>query len=158
MDPARARKLADRIQQIVAEMLERRIKDPRLGFVTVTDARVTNDLRDATIFYTVYGSVSERADTAAALESAKGVLRSEVGKQTGLRHTPTLAFVPDALLDNAKHIDDLLAKARAKDEQVAKAAEDARPAGDPNPYRVDADEELAESERDEGGEAGYSAP
>jgi ribosome-binding factor A len=158
MDPARARKLADRIQQIVAEMLERRIKDPRLGFVTVTDTRITNDLRDATVFYTVYGSAGERADTAAALESAKGVIRSEVGKQTGLRHTPTLAFVPDALLDNAKHIDDLLAKARAKDEQVANAAKGASPAGDPNPYRVDADEEAGESEGDEDGEAGYSAP
>jgi ribosome-binding factor A len=75
-DPARARKLADRIQQIVAEMLERRIKDPRLGFVTVTDARLTGDLRDATVYYTVYGSDAERAASAAALESAKGVIRS----------------------------------------------------------------------------------
>ncbi|HEV7934752.1 MAG TPA: 30S ribosome-binding factor RbfA [Actinomadura sp.] len=158
MDPARARKLADRIQQIVAEMLERRIKDPRLGFVTVTDTRITNDLRDATVFYTVYGSAGERADTAAALESAKGVIRSEVGRQTGLRYTPTLAFVPDVLLDNAKHMDDLLAKARAKDEQVAKAAEGASPAGDPNPYRVDVEEEAGESAGDEDGEAGYSAP
>jgi ribosome-binding factor A len=158
MDPARARKLADRIQQIVAEMLERRIKDPRLGFVTVTDARITNDLRDATVYYTVYGSAGERADTAAALESAKGVLRSEVGRQTGLRHTPSLAFVPDVLLDDAKHMDQLLAKARAQDEQVAKAAEGARPAGDPNPYRSDEDTEPAESDSGEDGEAGYSAP
>ncbi|GAA2091278.1 30S ribosome-binding factor RbfA [Actinomadura alba] len=141
MDPARARKLADRIQQIVAEMLERRIKDPRLGFVTVTDARITGDLRDATVFYTVYGSTGERADTAAALESAKGVIRSEVGRQTGLRHTPTLEFVADDLLENAKHIDDLLAKARASDERVARAAEGARPAGEANPYRVAADED-----------------
>jgi ribosome-binding factor A len=144
MDPARARKLADRIQQIVAEMLERRIKDPRLGFVTVTDARITGDLRDATVFYTVYGSAGERADTAAALESAKGVIRSEVGRQTGLRHTPTLEFVADDLLENAKHIDDLLAKARASDERVARAAEGARPAGEANPYRVAADEESGE--------------
>src|SRR6202035_1927819 len=95
MDAARARKLADRIAQIVAEMLERRIKDPRLGFVTVTEARLTNDLRGATVSYTVYGSPQERADTAAALASATGVIRSEVGRQTGLRHTPSLAFLPD---------------------------------------------------------------
>src|ERR671930_69583 len=172
MDAARARKLADRIQQIVAEMLERRIKDPRLGFVTVTDARLTNDLRDATVYYTVYGTDGERADTAAALESAKGVIRSEVGRQTGLRHTPSLAFVPDAIPDNARHVDELLAQARARDEQVARAAEGARPAGDPNPYRdttvsEPADGEpagggaaggqLSESEGDTDGDAGYSA-
>jgi ribosome-binding factor A len=146
MDPARARKLADRIQQIVAEMLERRIKDPRLGFVTVTDARLTNDLRDATLYYTVYGSDGERADTAAALESAKGILRSEVGRQTGLRHTPSLTFVPDHVMDNARHIDDLLAKARAKDEEVAKVAENASHAGDANPYRSADEEDLSEGE------------
>ncbi len=156
-DPARARKLADRIQQIVAEMLERRIKDPRLGFVTVTDARLTNDLRDATIYYTVYGTDAERADSAAALESAKGVIRSEVGKRTGVRHTPSLTFVPDALPENARQIDDLLAKARAADERVAKAAENARPAGDPNPYReARITDDLDESDADGSGETGYS--
>ncbi|MFG2086637.1 MULTISPECIES: 30S ribosome-binding factor RbfA [unclassified Spirillospora] len=135
VDAARARKLADRIQQIVAEMLERRIKDPRLGFVTVTDTRITNDLRDATVYYTVYGSDGERAETAAALESAKGVIRSEVGKQTGVRHTPSITFVMDSLMENVAHIDDLLAKARARDAEVARAAQGASPAGDANPYR-----------------------
>ncbi|MBO2446697.1 30S ribosome-binding factor RbfA [Actinomadura barringtoniae] len=141
VDAARARKLADRIQQIVAEMLERRIKDPRLGFVTVTDTRITNDLRDATVYYTVYGSEGERAETAAALESAKGILRSEVGRQTGIRHTPSLTFVLDALMENAAHIDDLLAKARAKDAEVAEAAQGATHAGEANPYKEDADED-----------------
>src|SRR6201994_3955313 len=103
MDAARARKLADRISQIVAEMLEKRIKDPRLGFVTVTEARLTNDLREATVFYTVYGSPEQQAETAVALASATGVIRTEVGRQTGLRHTPSLTFVADALPDNAKH-------------------------------------------------------
>src|SRR5579884_3457421 len=93
---ARAAKLADRIRVVVAETLERRIKDPRLGFVTITDARVTGDLREATVFYTVYGDDTERAASAAALESAKGILRSEVGRQTGVRFTPTLEFVADA--------------------------------------------------------------
>jgi len=155
MDAARARKLADRIQRIVAEMLEWRIKDPRLGFVTVTDARLTNDLRDATVYYTVYGTDGERADTAAALESAKGVIRSEVGRQTGLRHTPSLAFVPDALPDNARHVAELLAQARARDEQVAKAAEGALPAGEANPYR-DSAPNVAESAGDAEGDEGYS--
>ena len=98
---ARARKLADRVREIVAETLEMKVKDPRLGFITVTDARVTPDLREATVFYTVYGDDEERAATAAALESAKGILRTEVGRQTGIKHTPSLAFVLYALPDNA---------------------------------------------------------
>ncbi|MFC5753477.1 30S ribosome-binding factor RbfA [Actinomadura rugatobispora] len=157
VDAARARKLADRIQQIVAEMLERRIKDPRLGFVTVTDARITNDLRDATVYYTVYGSDSERAETAAALESAKGVIRTEVGRKTGVRHTPSLTFVADSVAQNAAHIDDLLAQARARDAEVAKAAQGAVHAGDANPYRADEDGDVDETGDDEGGEAGHSS-
>jgi ribosome-binding factor A len=135
MDPARARKLADRIAQIVAEMLEWRIKDPRLGFVTVTEARLTGDLRDATIFYTVYGSAEERAATAAGLTSATGVIRSEVGHQTGLRHTPSISFVLDTLPEGAAHMEDLVARARAADAQLASVREGAVPAGDPDPYR-----------------------
>ena len=115
------RKVADRIQVIVAEMLERRIKDPRLGFVTVTDVRVSGDTQNATIFYTVLGEVDELAGTAVALESAKGI-RSEVGKQLGMRHVPTLEFIHDALPDTARHLDELLAKARESDAQVAAAA------------------------------------
>lgn len=132
---ARARKLADRIQQIVAAMLERRIKDPRLGFVTVTDARLTADLRDATIYYTVFGTDQEEADTAAALESAKGILRTEVGRQLGVRHTPSLTFVSDTLPATARHIEELVEQARHEDAEVARASEAAQPAGDPDPYR-----------------------
>ncbi|MEW2352682.1 30S ribosome-binding factor RbfA [Spirillospora sp. NPDC029432] len=162
VDAARARKLADRIQQIVAEMLERRIKDPRLGFVTVTDTRITNDLRDATVYYTVYGSEGERAETAAALESAKGIIRSEVGRQTGVRHTPSLTFVADSLMEDAAHINELLAKARARDAEVAKAARGASHAGEADPYRApagDTDETggTGENAEDEGGEAGHSS-
>ncbi|WP_184988752.1 30S ribosome-binding factor RbfA [Sphaerisporangium rubeum] len=141
VDAARARKLADRIQQVVAEMLERRIKDPRLGFVTVTDTRITADLRDATVFYTVFGSEAERADTAAALESAKGIIRSEVGRQTGVRHTPTLTFSHDPLPDNARHMDELFAEARARDELIARQAEGAVHAGEADPYRKPDDED-----------------
>jgi ribosome-binding factor A len=142
---ARARKLADRIRVIVAETLETKVKDPRLGFVTITDARITGDLGEATVFYTVYGDDAARAETAAALESAKGVLRSEVGHQTGLRRTPTLAFVADALPDNAKTIDDLLARAAAADAEVHRAAAGAAYAGDPDPYRVPGEGDEAHS-------------
>ncbi|MBO0772550.1 MAG: 30S ribosome-binding factor RbfA [Actinobacteria bacterium] len=136
MDGPRARKLADRIARIVAEMLERRVKDPRLGFVTVTDARLTNDLREATVYYTVYGDDEEQAGTAAALASATGLIRSEVGRQTGLRHTPSLAFVRDTVQEGARHLEELMDRARAADEAVAAARESAVPAGDADPYRT----------------------
>ena len=140
MDVARARKLADRISQIVAEMLERRVKDPRLGFVTVTEARLTNDLREATVYYTVYGSDAERAETATALHSATGIIRSEVGRQLGLRHTPSLEFVADALPDSAQRIEELVSQARNADTELARAREGASYAGDPDPYRKPADD------------------
>jgi ribosome-binding factor A len=134
-DPARARKLADRIKVVVAETLERRIKDPRLGFVTITDARVTNDLQHATVFYSVLGDDDDRSSTAAALESARGVLRSEVGRRTGTRLTPTVEFVLDALPENAQAIEDLLRRASEHDAEVAALASSARYAGEADPYR-----------------------
>ena len=135
MTSPRVRKVADRIQVIVAEMLERRIKDPRLGFVTVTDVRVTGDTQNASIFYTVFGEEEHLAGTAAALESAKGLIRSEVGKQLGMRHVPTLEFIHDALPESARHIDDLLAKARESDAAVAASAAGASYAWEADPYR-----------------------
>ena len=152
VDQARARKLADRIAQIVAEMLERRIKDPRLGFVTVTEARVTGDLREATVFYTDYGTDDDRSATAVALASATGVIRSEVGHQTGLKHTPSLTFVADTLPEGARHMEDLVARAREADAQLAAVREGAVPAGDPDPYReppgAAADDEPGDDEDD----------
>ncbi|MBI4944655.1 MAG: 30S ribosome-binding factor RbfA [Actinobacteria bacterium] len=141
-DTARARKLADRIKVVVAETLEKRIKDPRLGFVTVTDARVTGDLQHASVFYTVYGDAAEQTASAAALESAKGVVRSEVGRRTGIRLTPTLEFIADAVPENAQHIDELLALAAARDAEVAALAAKAEYAGDPDPYKHDDLEEV----------------
>jgi ribosome-binding factor A len=131
----RVRKVADRIQIIVAEMLERRIKDPRLGFVTVTDVRVSGDTQQASVFYTVLGEEEEVAASAAALESAKGLIRSEVAKQLGMRHAPSLEFIHDALPDTARHIDELLAQARESDAAVAAAAAGATYAGEADPYR-----------------------
>lgn len=142
VDAARARKLADRIKVVVAETLEMRVKDPRLGFITITDARVTNDLQQATVFYTVLGDETAKTDTAAALESARGVLRSEVGRQTGVRHTPSLTFIADGVPENAAHIEDLLAQVAASDAEVHRAAAGATYAGEADPYkapRVDAE-------------------
>jgi ribosome-binding factor A len=145
-DRARARKLADRIRVIVAETLETRIKDPRLGFITITDTRVSGDLREATVFYTVYGDDAERAATAAALESAKGVLRSQVGAQTGVRYTPSLTFIADAIPENAKHIEDLLVQAATADAEVHRVAADAQYAGEPDPYREPGNENASEED------------
>jgi len=149
----RAAKMADRIKVIVAEMLERRIKDPRLGFITVTEVRLTADLHDATVFYTVFGDERDRLETAAALESAKGLIRSEVGKQTGVRFTPTLAFVADALPENAAHLDELLAAVAAADALVHEQAAGATYAGEADPYRApreidDNSDEPSDSEGD----------
>ncbi|GAA0519509.1 ribosome-binding factor A [Saccharopolyspora subtropica] len=135
-DTARARRLAKRIAQIVASGLEYEVKDPRLAMVTITDARVTPDLRDATVYYTVFGDEADYASTAAALASATGVLRSRVGQQTGVRFTPTLTFVADTVPDNARRLEELLAKAREADEEVARLASGAVPAGDADPYRT----------------------
>ncbi len=149
MASGRVRKVADRIHVIVAEMLERRIKDARLGFVTVTDVRVTGDTQHASIFYTVLGDDEQRSASGAALDSAKGLIRSEVGKQLGMRHTPSLEFILDALPESAAHIDDLLAKARQRDAAVAASAASASYAGEADPYRRPEDE----AETDEADEA-----
>ncbi|MDQ3664276.1 MAG: 30S ribosome-binding factor RbfA, partial [Actinomycetota bacterium] len=122
MAPPRARKVAERIHVIVAELLERRVKDPRLGFVTVTDVRVSGDTQQATVFYTVLGEPADVDGTAAALSSAAGLIRSEVGRQLGMRHTPTIDYVLDGVPENARHIDDLLERARANDADVARRA------------------------------------
>jgi ribosome-binding factor A len=129
-----------RVREIVASVIERQVKDPRLGMVTVTDARMTPDLREATVFYTVWGDENVRTDTAHALESAKGVIRSAVGRGTGLKHTPSLAFILDAIPDNARHIEEVLDRARLADEQVHHLAERATFAGDADPYRHDGDD------------------
>jgi ribosome-binding factor A len=103
--------------------------------------RVSGDTQNATIFYTVLGEEDDLPSTAAALESAKGLIRSEVGKQLGMRHVPTLEFVPDALPENARHLDELLAQVRESDARVAEAAEGARYAGEADPYRKPRDPE-----------------
>jgi ribosome-binding factor A len=144
-DPARARRLAKRISMIVASAIEFEIKDPRLAGVTITDAKVTGDLHDATLYYTVFGRNLEDepdyAGAAAALESAKGTLRTRVGAALGVRFTPTLAFERDTVPDTAHRMEELLARARAADEDLARVRQGAKHAGDADPYRMDGAEE-----------------
>jgi ribosome-binding factor A len=153
-DPARVRRHAERVRELVASVVRSQIKDPRLGMITITDARITADLREATVFYTVLGDVAAQQDTAAALESAKGMLRSTVGKALGLRHSPTLAFVLDNVLDLVKHIDDLLVRARTADAEVQRRAAGAEYAGEPQPYRVESDEETGDDVGEQPGSTG----
>jgi ribosome-binding factor A len=145
-DPARVRRHAERVRELVASLVRTQIKDPRLGMITITDARITADLREATVFYTVLGDAAAQAGTAAALESATGMLRSTVGRALGLRHSPSLAFVLDNVQDQAKHLDDLLAVARNRDAEVQRLAAGAQYAGDAHPYRVDEDDEAADED------------
>lgn len=134
MSSERQARLADRIKVILAERLERGLRDPRLGFVTITDVRVTGDLQHASVFFTVLGTDEERLDSAKALASATGMLRSEVGKQLNVRLVPSLEFIPDALPENADHITELLRRAQEQDAAVAGLAQSATYAGEADPY------------------------
>lgn len=139
-DPARARKIADRIQELIAANLTQVVKDPDLGFVTITDVRVTGDLQHASVFYTVFGDEAQRERSAEVLEAHRGKLRAFVGQRLGIRLTPTLEIIPDAVPENAQHIDDLLRSAKERDEDLARARSEAQPAGEADPYRTKGDE------------------
>ena len=134
-DPERARKMADRIKVIIAKRLERGLRDPRLGFVTITDVKVTGDLQHASVFYTVYGSIEERTDSAAALKAATGLMRSEVGKNITARLTPSIEFIADGIPENAALIDDLLREAHDRDTATEDSKGTATYAGDADPYK-----------------------
>lgn len=149
MSNPRAAKVAERIQQIIARRLDKGLRDPRLGFVTITDVRVTGDLQSASIFYTVYGSEEEQKDTAAALKAATGMLRSEVGKQLGTRLTPVLEFIHDELPDSAQHLNDLLAEARRRDDEAQALAANAKYAGEEDPYTKPREESADDEDLDD---------
>ena len=134
-DQARRRKVEERIQNTVARLLERRIKDPRIGFITITDCKVTGDLQHATVFYTVFGDEDDRKKTARALNSAKGLIRSEVGKALGIRLTPTIEFALDALPEQAASFEEKLASALQSDQQLRGTSQAASYAGEADPYR-----------------------
>lgn len=138
-DNTRAHRLAKRIVEIVATAIEHEIKDPRLEFITITDARVTGDLREATVYYTVRGvTLEEEPDVAsaeAALTAARGRLRTIVGARTGIKFTPSLSFATDTVPDAAREMNELLARAKAQDEQVRQQSQGAKPAGESDPYK-----------------------
>ncbi|MEO6530096.1 MAG: 30S ribosome-binding factor RbfA [Specibacter sp.] len=141
-DSARAAKLAQRIKVVVAEALRRTVKDPRVEGLTVTDARVTNDLQHATVYYTVFGDETAQSEAKIGLERAKGVLRAEVGKNITVRLTPTLEFVADVIPENASNLEALLRVAKERDAKLAELSANAEFAGDADPYKKD--EEDAE--------------
>jgi len=154
-DPAKVRRHAERVKELVAEVVRTQIKDPRLGMITITASRITADLREATIFYTVLGDVAAQVSTAAALESANWLMRSTVGKALGLKHSPTLTFIHDDVQEQVKHIDELIAVARASDAKVHELAAGATYAGEAQPYRVTEaeDEEYDEASMSDAGRA-----
>ncbi|MGV0328476.1 30S ribosome-binding factor RbfA [Corynebacterium guaraldiae] len=145
VDHARAARMAKRIRTIVASAIERQIKDRRLELVTITDARVTGDLHDATVYYTVRGTDIDSEpnfdQAAEALTRAKGQLRKIVGDELSVRFTPTLSFELDTVPEASAHMEDVLARARARDAELAKLKEGAKPAGDANPYKTSDEEE-----------------
>ncbi|GAB2889100.1 30S ribosome-binding factor RbfA [Neomicrococcus lactis] len=148
-DPARAARMAQRIKVVVAQALGKIIKDPRVENITITDARVTNDLQHATLYYTVFGDEAAKADAAEALNSARGAIRKEVGRNLTARLTPTVEFVADEIPVNASHLEEVLREARAKDAEVAELAKRAKHAGDADPYKKPADADDLDDDADE---------
>lgn len=150
-DPARARKVAERIKVLIAQGLDTLVKDPKLGFVTITDVRVTGDLQQATVFYTVLGGEQERADAEEVLATYRGRLRSHMGKGLGIRLTPTLEFVPDALPEDAAHLEDVFRRVHERDAELAASRAEGGYAGEADPYRKpreDAETDEYADERD----------
>ncbi|MGB3257798.1 MAG: 30S ribosome-binding factor RbfA [Ornithinimicrobium sp.] len=144
-DKARARKVAERTKVLVAGGLDTLVKDPRLGFVTITDVRVTGDLQHATVFYTVLGGAEEREAASEVLATYRGRIRSHVGKGLGIRLTPSLEFVLDALPEDAAHLDDVMRQVHQRDAELAAGRQSAAYAGDPDPYRKPHLDEADES-------------
>ena len=135
VDHARARKLAERIKVLVAEALERAVKDPDLGFVTITDVKVTPDLQHAKIFYTIFGTEEEKKQSTEIIDRNKGLIRREVGRGLSIRLTPTIEFVSDEIPVIAAHLNDLLNEAKTRDAEVQELAKKAEFAGEANPYK-----------------------
>jgi len=135
-----ALKVAEQIKLIASEMLSRRIQDPRLGFVTITEVRLSKDWQVAQIFYTVLGDDEDRAATAEGLEAAKGQIRTAIARHLKMRFTPAIEFVPDQLPEASGQFEALLASVKASDAQIAAQAEGAVFAGDEDPYKHDEDD------------------
>lgn len=145
MNP-RAAKIGALIQRVVATAMEREISDKRLAAVTITEVRVTNDLQLARVYWTqmfnTEGNVqAQRKRSQEALAQAQGRLRRLVAAKAGLRITPQLEFIFDEVPAQAHDIEDIIALARKRDEELAKTRENASYAGDADPYRQPRDED-----------------
>lgn len=140
-DEGRQRRRAARVRQSVTHALERKVKDPRLGFMTITDVRVTGDLQHATIYYTVLGDEDEMKATRRALNSAKGLIRSEVGHALGTRLTPTISFEVDAVPEAAASLEEALRLAKERDAEIAQRSEGKSYAAGESPYRDDVEKD-----------------
>ncbi|WP_291527125.1 30S ribosome-binding factor RbfA [Bifidobacterium sp. UBA744] len=137
----RAARIAALIQRVVASDIESTLHDKRLANVTITEVRVTNDLQIAKVYWTQLGhkgkEEGERKRAKQALDQAKGHLRSLVGAKAGLRLTPQLQFIFDEVPGEATEIEDILAMARKRDADLARARVGAQYAGEADPYRHD---------------------
>ncbi|KFJ07903.1 ribosome-binding factor A RbfA [Bifidobacterium thermophilum] len=149
----RAARIAALIQRVIASALERQLHDERLHSVTITDVRVTNDLQIATIYWTQLGhdgkEQGERKRAQQALNQAKGRLRTLVGHKAGLRLTPELKFKFDEVPGEATEIEDILVTARRRDEELAKTRENAKYAGEADPYKHPEERENRWADDDE---------
>jgi ribosome-binding factor A len=104
----RSEKVADLIQKEISEMLVKSLKDPRIGFVTITRVEVSDDCRFAKIYFSVMGSLTEREKSSRGLDNAKGYIRRELGRRMGLRYTPDIKFQFDPSIEYAIHIGEVI--------------------------------------------------
>ncbi|MED3660443.1 30S ribosome-binding factor RbfA [Ureibacillus sp. FSL K6-8385] len=112
----RANRVAEQIKKELGDIIGRKLKDPRLGFVTVTDVEVTGDLQQATIYISTLGTDEEREETLKTLERAKGFIRSEIGHRIRLRKTPEITFKFDSSIEYGNKIEQLLRSIKEDEE------------------------------------------
>jgi len=117
MEGKRSEKVADLIQKEISQMLRRTIKDPRIGFVTITRVEVSEDCRSAKVYFSVAGTLEERERSMKGLDSARGYVRRELGKRIRLRYTPEIMFRFDPSIEYAIHIGEVI-------EQLKQGAEE----------------------------------
>ena len=122
MSQLRVRKMQEFIKQEIGQMLLRDLKDTRLGFVTVTEVAVTGDLREATVYVSLFGSDEEKEKSFAALQNATGFIRTELGKRLQVRHTPEITFAVDRSIDYGDHIERVLKSIKDKEESQNRLA------------------------------------
>ena len=108
MSNIRANRVAEQMKIEISDIINNKIKDPRIGFLTITDVEVTGDLQQAKVFFTVLGEEEERENTLLGLNKANGFIRSEIGRRIRLRKVPEISFEYDVAFEYGSHIDELL--------------------------------------------------